>query len=171
MRLIPALAAATTVLMGCAGRVAPQGDELFVEKSMHRMDIGAAPSRVCDAVTKVLLGEGYVVARATPEDSLTLVGTREFMAEEDHPAVLQFHASCLQSGTGTSLFATVVESRFVVSQTKQKTSVGIPIVAPVSVATTTTSDALVKVSGETLRDAGAYQRFFAAVAREMGAGK
>lgn len=65
------------------------------------------------------------------------------------------------------MFATAVESRFEVSQTKQKTSVGIPIVAPISVSSTTTSEAMVKVGGETLREEAMYRRFFAAVMREI----
>lgn len=171
LRLLLAMTAAVAVLAACGGGAGNRGGEPFPEQSMHRGDIAAAPSSVCAAVKKVLLGDGYVVSRAAPEDGLALIGTREFMVEEDHPATLQFHVSCQESKGGTALFATAVESRFEVSQTKRKTSLGIPVVTPISVSTTTTSDALLKTGGETLRDANVYQRFFAAVAREMGTGK
>lgn len=166
MRL-PAALAAVAVLEACGGNLGNRDDQPFREQPMHRFDIAAAPATVCTAARKVLLGDGYVVARASPEDDLALIGTREFMAEKDHPAVLQFHASCQQSAAGTALFATAVESRFEISQTKQKTSVGIPIVAPISVSSTTTSEAMVKVGGETLREEAMYRRFFAAVMREI----
>ena len=117
------------------------------------------------------MAEGYVLAPAATDDPLALVGSREFMVEKDRPAVTQLHVVCRASAAGTSLFATAVESQFAVSETKHKTAVGIPIIAPISVSTTATSADMLKVSGETLRDASVYQRFFAAVLREMGLGK
>lgn len=169
IQLFPALAACVAVLAACGGNVASVGGEAFAEHSMHRFEFAAEPSSVCAAVKNVLLGDGYVVSRAAPdEDGLALIGVREFMADDDHPALVQLHASCRGTKAGTAVFATAVESRFEVSQTRQKTSVGIPIVTPLSVATTTTADALLKTGGQTLRDAGIYQRFFSAVARELG---
>lgn len=166
-----AAAAAAVVLAACGGNVGSRAGEPFAEQSMHRAELAATPANVCAAVKRVLLGDGYVVSRAAPEDGLALVGSREFMVEEDHPALLQFHATCQESKGGTALFATAVESRFEVAQTKRKTSVGIPIVTPIAVATTTTSEALLKIGAETLREAGMYQRFFAAVVRELEVGK
>lgn len=170
--LISSLVAVTPMLLACGGSTGSRQDDMFAfsEQSMNRMDIAASPARVCQAAKNVLLGEGYVVAPVA-DDPLALVGSREFMAEKDRPAVTQLHAVCRESARGAALFATAVESHFTISETKQKTAVGIPIVAPISVSTTAISADLLKVSGETLRDANVYRRFFAAVLREMGLGK
>lgn len=171
--LISVLVAVIPMLAACGGTIGSRQEDMFVfsEQSMNRIDIAASPSRVCQAAKNVLLGEGYVVAPAAADDPLVLVGSREFMVDKDRPAVMQLHAVCRESARGAVLFATAVESHFTVSETKQKTAVGIPIVAPISVSTTAVSADLLKVSGETLRDANVYRRFFAAVLRELGLGK
>lgn len=170
---VSALIAAIPMLAACGGNVSSRQGDLFAfsEQSMHRIEIGAAPSRVCKAAKSVLMAEGYVLSAAAPEDPLALVGTREFMVEKDRPAVTQLHVMCRESAAGTSLFATAVESRYVVAETKHKTAVGIPVIAPISVSTTATSADMLKVSGETLRDPNVYRRFFDAVRREMGLGR
>lgn len=171
--VVSVLIAAVPMLVACGGSIGNRPEDLFAfsEQSMNRIDIAAAPARVCEAAKNVLMGEGYVVAPAADDEPLALVGTREFMAEKDRPAVAQLYAVCRESATGAVLFATVVESHFTVSETKHKTAVGIPIVAPISVSTTATSADLLKVSGQTLRDANVYRRFFSAVLREMSPGK
>lgn len=167
MRMTATLLAAVLALTACGGNSLYQ-EERFAAQSRFRIELPASAARVCEAARRALLGQGYVVARATPEDGLALIGSKEFMDDRDKPSVLQVHATCVEAGSGATLYASAVESHFRVAESKQKTSVGIPVVAPLTVSSTTISETALKISGETLQDDGFYQRLFAAVARELG---
>ncbi len=165
----PVTALLAAALAGCGGDYAYyHRDEDFAPGSMHRLELAVAPARACEAAGKALLGEGYVVVRTVPDDPLGLVGTKEFAGDDKRLGVLQIHATCSASAQGTTLFATAVESHFEVTATEHKTAVGVPIVSPLTVSKSTTTQGSAKISGATVSDRAFYGRFYAAVRRELG---
>lgn len=61
-----------------------------------------------------------------------------------------------------------MESHYDVAQTKESTRVGLPLVTPMSVISTTTSEGQIKRSGETVNDRAFYDSLFRAVEKELG---
>jgi hypothetical protein len=169
MRRILALALAGALLAACGGPSPYYSEESFGAKSVHRHSFEVPADRLCDAAYTALLAQGYVVARGAARDPLALVGSKEFKGEDNRHAVLQVHATCRAAAHGSFLYATAIESHFDVKQSTEKTSVGVPIITPLSITSTSESEAAVKTGGQTVEDRRFYERFYEAVARELGA--
>ncbi len=67
------------------------------------------------------------------------------------------------------LFVTAVESHFDVKQSKEQTTIGVPIVAPIYLSRSSSPETQIKTRGETVDDRAFYDRFFNAVGRELRA--
>lgn len=159
-----------TLLVACGGVRDYYHEETFGGDSRFRREFAADSVRVCAAARLVLLGQGYVVISDTSHDpELSFVGSKEFKKEEQQHAVLQVHVHCVDSGRGATLFVTAVESHFDVKQSKEQTTIGAPIVAPIYLSRSTSSETQIKTRGETVDDRTFYERFFTAVARELRA--
>lgn len=67
-----ALIAPIPMLAACGGSVSSRQGDLFAfsEQSMHRIEIGAPPSHVCNAARNVLMAEDYVLAPGATDDPL-----------------------------------------------------------------------------------------------------
>ena len=152
------------LLLGCGGppRYAP--DEVFSSDSRYRRNFLASAPAVCDAARRVLLGDGYIVNRG---ESQSLVGGKEFQVKERQHAVLNIHVSCDQRVAGSILFVTATEEHFDVESTRQSSSIGFPLVAPIYYSTQNEADRQVKIRGETVSESGFYERFYRAVQREL----
>lgn len=160
---------AALLLAACGGGVHHRGEDFASADPRHRRDFGAPAEEVCKVAHYVLLERGYVVARKAEAYVIELVGRKEFRESDKQHAVLEFHAACAPSGKGTALFITAVESRFDVAESKHSTSVGVPVVAPITFTTSGTSEAQVKLGGGTVEDAGLYESFFSAVRKGLDA--
>ena len=162
--------AACVLLVACGGVKDYHHEETFGSDARFRREFGAESLRVCAAARAVLLGQGYVVVSATSHDpELSFVGSKEFKKEEQQLAVLQIHVHCVDSGHGAMLFVTAVESHFDVKQSREQTTIGVPIVAPIYLSRSSSSETQIKTRGETVDDRTFYERFFNAVGRELRA--
>lgn len=158
------------LLVACGGVKDYYHEETFGGDTRFRREFGADSVRVCTAARAVLLGQGYVVVPVTSDDlELSFVGSKEFKKEEQQHAVLQVHVHCVESGRGATLFVTAVESHFDVKQSKEQTTIGVPIVAPIYLSRSSSSETQIKTRGETVDDRTFYERFFTAVGRELRA--
>jgi len=167
-RLVLILAASASLLAACGGEKVYHHDERFDANSAHRREFNAGKVILCDAGRHVLLDQGYLVSRQDEGREIVLVGQKEFREQENRHATLQVQIVCSERGEKGLLFVTAMESHYDVAQTKEKTSVGLPLVAPVSISSSTTSDGQIKRSGETVDDRSFYDSLFRAVERELG---
>lgn len=160
---------ALIALAGCGGTEAYHRSERFDRDARHRRDFAAAPDALCEAARKVLAGQGYWVTRTAEGGNITVMGQKEFRAEDKQFAVIQMQLNCLPAAQGSaSLFATALESRYDVRQSKEKTSVGVPLLAPITITSSSSSEGQVKLRGETVEERSFYEDFFRAVTRELG---
>lgn len=152
------------LLASCGGppRYAP--DEDFAADSRYRRNFDAGAPAVCDAARRVLLGDGYLVARS---EGLSLVGGKQFQIRDRQHAIVNIHVSCDQRGGGSILFVSATEEHFDVESIRQSSSIGFPLVAPIYYSTQSEADRQVKIRGETVSDRGFYERFYRAVQREL----
>jgi len=152
------------LLASCGGQRSYAEREEFQSDPRYHRDFPVAPSPLCDAAKRALLGDGYVV---TKEEAQSLSGGKEFQIEENRHAILHVYITCDPHGGGSTLFVTATEEHFDVKTSRKSTLLGIPMVAPISFGTRTETDNQVKTRGETVTERDFYERFYRAVQREL----
>lgn len=152
------------LLAACGGPHTYAEREEFHADSRHRREFSANATPVCEAARRVLLGDGYRVEKGADQN---LIGVKEFQIEEKRHAVLRIYVSCGQRTSGSTLFVTATEEHFDVKTSRQSTSIGVPLVAPISISGKSEMDNQVKTLGETVTDRDFYERFYRAVQREL----
>ncbi|GAB2182606.1 hypothetical protein DLREEDagrD3_28290 [Denitratisoma sp. agr-D3] len=160
---------ALLLLAACGGERAYHRDERF-DTDLRRHDYAATKAALCTAAQHVLVAQGYWLNRREDGADTVLMGQKEFKEKTSGHSVLQVQAVCSDKGKGSALFVTALESRFDVAVATEKTGVGLPLVSPLSVSSTSTSENQLKRSGETVNERGFYEALFKAVEREL-AGK
>lgn len=153
------------LLAACGGPRTYAEREDFQADSRHRRDFSTAAAPVCEAARRVLLGDGYIVEGSADQN---LVGIKEFQIQEKRHAILRLYVTCSQGASGSTLFVTATEEHFDVKTSRQSTSIGVPLVAPISVSSKSAVDNQVKTLGETVTDSDFYERFYRAVQKELG---
>lgn len=153
------------LLAACGGPRTYAEREDFQADSRHRRDFSTAAVPACEAARRVLLGDGYIVVGSADQN---LVGVKEFQIEEKRHAVVRLYATCSQRAGGSTLFVTATEEHFDVKTSRQSTSIGVPLVAPLSISSKSAVDNQVKTLGETVTDSDFYERFYRAVQKELG---
>ena len=152
------------IVAACGGPGSYAEREDFQSDPRFRRDFSVAAAPLCEAARRVLLGDGYVVA----VDRRNVSGGKEFRGEDKAHAVLRVYASCAERAGGATLFLTATEEHFDVKTTRQSTSVGVPVIAPISFSSRSESEGQVKTRGETVSQRDFYERFYRAVTRELG---
>lgn len=153
------------LLAACSGpRTFAQREE-FRSDSRHSRDFSVEAKPVCEAARRVLLGDGYIVAESAGQN---VTGAKEFQIEENRHAILRVYATCGQRSGGSTLFLTATEEHFDVKTSRQSTSIGLPILSPISISNNSEVDNQVKILGETVTDRNFYERFYRAVEKKLG---
>lgn len=152
------------LLAACSGTRNYSDGEAFRADSRHSRDFSVAPDPVCEAARRVLLRDGYIVQPGAGE---RLIGVKEFQVDENQQAQLRLYVNCSARASGSTLFVTATEEHFDIKTSRKSTSVGIPLLFPISVSNSSEVDAQVKVRGEMVRDKGFYERFYRGVNQEL----
>jgi hypothetical protein len=152
------------VLAGCGGPRTYAENEDFQTDSRHRQDFTATAEPACEAARHVLLGDGYLIVE---DGGLNLVGAKEFQIDEKSHAILRVYVTCARRNEGSSLFVTATEEHFDVKTSRQSSSIGVPLISPISIGRKSETDGQVKTLGETIREKDFYEHFYGAVKREL----
>lgn len=164
MRLPLVLLLATQILAACGGPDSYAQREEFAAEARHRRDFAVAAAPLCAAARRAMLGDGYVVTRC--EDG-RLQGGKEFQVDEARHAILNLYVNCEARSGGATLFVTATEEHFDVKATRQSSSIGFPVLAPLYFGTLREADSQVKIRGETVTENAFYERYYRAVQREL----
>lgn len=161
--LLPLMAGlAILSLVGCASP-APKSSPMFIDESFDADSIYSrafkvTPALACEAARRALLGQGYVVTRATGE---TVEATKNFQPEAESHVQLDIRVSCVEHGTDQALvFVSAVQERYGLKKSPTSASVGVGALGSLSVPIGSSDDSLVRVASNTVRDADFYARFF-----------
>jgi hypothetical protein len=153
------------VLAACGGPGSYAEREDFEGDARYRREYPVAAGPLCEAARRVLMGDGYGVSGSDP---LALVGVKEFRLEDKGHAQVTIRAACVDRAKGATLFVAATEEHFDVKTSRQSTTVGVPVVAPISFGTRSETDSQVKTRGETVQQRDFYERFHQAVKRDLG---
>ena len=153
---------AGVLLAGCASsppKAAPMFiDESFDADSIYSRAFEVTPAVACEAARRALLGQGYVVTRATAE---TVEATKNFQPGAESHVQLDIRVSCVVHGSDQALvFVSAVQERYGLKKSPTSASVGVGALGSLSVPIGSSDDSLVRVASNTVRDADFYKRFF-----------
>jgi hypothetical protein len=151
-------------LTGCGTRPVHR-EESFSTDTPYQRTISIDLDRACDGARLALLSQGYTVDDTRP---LYLKGSKAFQPDKDTHAILEFHVVCTMSRNGTTLYANAVESHYDLKKTSNAAGISVPSLGSINLPWGGSTDSLVKVSGETVKDADFYRRFFDLVEQQLG---
>jgi hypothetical protein len=154
---------ACALLSACGTTAKPKSAPLFMEESFDSDNIysrsyATTPARACEAARRALLGQGYVVVRATGE---AVEATKNFQPQPEDHQQLDLRVSCVEHGADQALvFVSAVQDRYALKKNPTSASVGVGVLGSVSLPIGSSDDSLVRVASKTVRDAEFYKRFF-----------
>jgi hypothetical protein len=164
------LSAALATLAACSSAPPPKfQQELF--------DTGASPfsrhynvgsNDACEAVRRALLNQGYLTNATSAE---RIDATKDFQPSGDSHITVEFHVVCTpgEDADGTSIvYANAIQSGYALKKSDTSASVGLSLLGSVSLPIRSNSDAMVKVSSETIQTNAFYDRFFDSVSHYVG---
>lgn len=161
-RLFPTLVCLGIVaaLSGC-GR--GKADHVLVRESFnsdntYSRSVDVTPAQACEAARRVLLSQGYLVARA---DAAMVEGSKNFQPNEDTHEQLDLRVSCVAQGDSQAwVFVSAVQDRYALKKSPTSASVGVGVLGSVSLPVGSSNDSMVRVASVTVQDAGFYKNFF-----------
>ena len=162
--------AALSVLAACSSAPQPKfQQELF--------DSGASPfsrgynvgsNDACEAARRALLNQGYLTTFSGTD---RIDATKDFQPSGESHITVEFHVVCTpgEDADGTSImYANAIQSGYALKKSDTSASVGLSILGSVSLPIRSNSDAMVKVSSETIQSNAFYDRFFDSVGHYVG---
>jgi hypothetical protein len=154
-----------TALAACSSAPQPKfQQEMF--------DTGASPfsrtfkvgsSDACEAARRALLNQGYLTT-LTQTDRID--ATKDFQPSGDSHVTVEFHVVCtpgVDADGSSIIYANAIQSGYTLKKSDTSASVGLSILGSVSLPIRSNSDAMVKVSSETIQSNAFYERFFDSV--------
>ncbi|WP_206951422.1 DUF2242 domain-containing protein [Trinickia acidisoli] len=157
--------AALTVFAACSSAPQPKfQQELFDSgASPFSRSFTAGSADACEAARRALLNQGYLT---TLTQSDRIDATKDFQPNGDSHVTVEFHVVCTPGvdADGTSIvYANAIQSGYTLKKSDTSASVGLSVLGSLSLPIRSNSDAMVKISSETIQSNAFYDRFFDSV--------
>lgn len=152
-------------LTACSSTPQPKfTQELFeTGASPYARNFNSSTSDSCEASRRALLSQGYLTTMSRPD---TVDGTKNFQPTGDTHVVVEFHVVCTpgEEAADTSIvYVNAVQNGFALKKSDTSASVGLSVLGSLSLPIRSNSDAMVKISSETIPSGKFYDRFFSLV--------
>ncbi|MGF6739337.1 hypothetical protein OKW47_003083 [Paraburkholderia atlantica] len=138
--------------------------ELFeTGASPYARNFNSSTGDSCEAARRALLSQGYLTTMSRPD---TVDGTKNFQPTGDSHVVVEFHVVCTpgEEAADTSIvYVNAVQNGFALKKSDTSASVGLSVLGSLSLPIRSNSDAMVKISSETIPSGKFYDRFFGLV--------
>jgi hypothetical protein len=158
--LLPALAAAA--LAACSSAPHPKfQQELFDNGATpfsHNFSVTSADA--CEAARRALLSQGYMTTMTRND---TVDATKNYQPTSDTHVSVDFHVVCTpgdDAADSSIVYANAVQNGYALKKSDTSASVGLSVFGSLSLPIRSNSDAMVKISSETVQSANFYNRFF-----------
>ncbi|NUY03908.1 DUF2242 domain-containing protein [Paraburkholderia youngii] len=152
-------------LTACSSTPQPKfTQELFeTGASPYARNFNSSTGDSCEAARRALLSQGYLTTMSRPD---TVDGTKNFQPTGDSHVVVEFHVVCTpgEEAANTSIvYVNAVRNGFALKKSDTSASVGLSVLGSLSLPIRSNSDAMVKISSETIPSGKFYDRFFSLV--------
>jgi hypothetical protein len=151
-------------LAACGGRAAntpSYQQELFsTGPSPFAHNFDATVKETCEAARRALLSQGFLTTMAQSD---TIDATKNFQPSTETHVVVSFHVVCTpgENTTNTSIaYVNAVQDGYALKKSDTSASVGLSVLGSLSLPIRSNSDAMVKISSETVPAGKFYDRFF-----------
>ena len=138
--------------------------ELFeTGASPYARNFNSNTNDACEAARRALLSQGYLTTMTRND---TVDGTKNFQPTGDSHVVVEFHVVCTpgEEASDTSIvYVNAVQNGFALKKSDTSASVGLSVLGSLSLPIRSNSDAMVKISSETIPSGKFYDRFFGLV--------
>jgi Uncharacterized protein conserved in bacteria (DUF2242) len=152
-------------LAACSSAPQPKFQQELFETgaSPYARNFNSSTTDSCEAARRALLSQGYLTTMARPD---TVDGTKNFQPTGDTHVVVEFHVVCTpgEEASDTSIvYVNAVQNGFALKKSDTSASVGLSVLGSLSLPIRSNSDAMVKISSETIPSGKFYDRFFGLV--------
>lgn len=120
----------------------------------------ASNTEACEAARRALLTQGYLTTTTRAD---TIDASKDFQPSPDKHVGVEFHVVCTpgEDAENTSIvYANAVQSGYGLKKSDTSASVGVGLLGSLSLPIRSNSDAMVKVSSETIQSPAFYGQFF-----------
>ncbi|TCK42716.1 uncharacterized protein DUF2242 [Paraburkholderia sp. BL8N3] len=124
----------------------------------HNFD--APTKETCEAARRALLSQGFMTTMVQPD---TVDANKNFQPSSETHVVVSFHVVCTpgENTTNTSIaYVNAVQDGYALKKSDTSASVGLSVLGSLSLPIRSNSDAMVKISSETVPAGKFYDRFF-----------
>ena len=136
----------------------PPSGETFGAGDTYSRTYDVQPAVACESARRALLGQGYVIARATGD---AVEATKSFQPDADVHTQLNVRATCVsQAGGGSIVFVNAVQDRYALKTTANSASVGVSMIGSISLPVGSSGANLVRVASNTVQNQDFYRRLF-----------
>lgn len=156
--LLPLVAAA----LGACSSAKPkfQDDQLFSSTaSPYSRNFDFPATDTCEAARRGLLSQGYMTTM-THTDAVD--ATKDFQPAPDSHVDVEVHVVCTAGDASNTsvMYVNAVQNGYALKKSDTSASVGLSIFGSLSLPIRTNSDAMVKISSETIQSGSFYEKFF-----------
>jgi hypothetical protein len=117
-------------------------------------------AEACEGARRALLSQGYMTTLVRPD---TVDATKNFQPASDSHFTVEFHIVCTAGDDATNssiIYANAVQNGYALKKSDTSASVGLSVLGSLSLPIRSNSDAMVKISSETIQAGKFYDRFF-----------
>ncbi|SOE62849.1 hypothetical protein SAMN05446635_2216 [Burkholderia sp. OK233] len=152
-------------LAACSSAPQPKFQQELFETgaSPYARNFNSSATDTCEAARRALLSQGYLTTMTRTD---TVDGTKNFQPTGDTHIVVEFHVVCTpgEEASDTSIvYVNAVQNGFALKKSDTSASVGLSVLGSLSLPIRSNSDAMVKISSETIPSGKFYDRFFGLV--------
>lgn len=152
-------------LAACSSAPQPKFQQELFETgaSPYARNFNSSTTDTCEAARRALLSQGYLTTMTRTD---TVDGTKNFQPTGDTHIVVEFHVVCTpgEEASSTSIvYVNAVQNGFALKKSDTSASVGLSVLGSLSLPIRSNSDAMVKISSETIPSGKFYDRFFGLV--------
>jgi hypothetical protein len=152
-------------LVACSSTPQPKFQQELFETgaSPYARNFNSSTTDSCEAARRALLSQGYLTTMTRND---TVDGTKNFQPTGDTHVVVEFHVVCTpgEEPSDTSIvYVNAVQNGFALKKSDTSASVGLSVLGSLSLPIRSNSDAMVKISSETIPSGKFYDRFFSLV--------
>ena len=143
-------------------RSIPQ-QENFNSKGQFSRMFDASPAQTCEAARRALLSQGYIISAASKE---LIQGQKSFQPENEIHVQVDIRVVCVSESKNGRIslgFVSALQDRYALKKTNASASLGVGALGSFSLPLSSSSDAMVKVSSETIASETFYDSFFSLV--------
>jgi len=153
------------LLAACSSAPTPKFQQELFETgaSPYARNFNSSVTDTCEAARRALLSQGYLTTMTRND---TVDGTKNFQPSGDTHVVVEFHVVCTPGEEASSrsiVYVNAVQNGFALKKSDTSASVGLSVLGSLSLPIRSNSDAMVKISSETIPSGKFYDRFFGLV--------